>query len=485
MVSQKQSISLLWFRQDLRLKDNPALQCAIERELPVIPIYIMDEKDGASLPMGAASKWWLHYALRDLDESLGSFGSRLILRGGKPMNVFDDLIREFLVEAVYWNKSYEKDLNERDNRVEAYLRSKAIDALSFNASLLFEPQEIQNKSGKPFQVFTPFWKHCQTLPFPKPIRVDLAKIQVPERWPRSSHLKEFTLLPKIGWDAEFYKSWDPTLKGGEKRLREFGRNAIDRYDHQRDFPDVDGTSRLSPYLHFGQLSPRQIWSYLDSTKKLGRLDVERYLSEIGWREFSYHLLYHFPHTPYDPLREKYTHFPWKKEERLLTAWKKGETGYPIVDAGMRQLWTTGWMHNRVRMITASFLVKHLLQPWQEGVEWFWDTLVDADLANNTQGWQWVAGCGADAAPYFRIFNPISQGEKLDREGSYVRRWVPELKKMPAGYIHHPWKASGEILAQAGVVLGKTYPFPIIEHSEGRRQALAAYQRFRQLVTKSK
>jgi deoxyribodipyrimidine photo-lyase len=462
----------------LRLKDNPALQSAIERGLPIVPIYILDEKDEVSLPMGAASKWWLHYALCDLDEFLMEFGSRLILGRGKPIDVFNDFIEKHEVEAVYWNKSYEIDSDQRDKKIKLHLRAKGIDVQSFNASLLFEPQEIQNKAGKPFQVFTPFWKHCRTLPVPKAIKVDLAKMRAPGRWPRSSKLAGFSLRSKIGWDAAFYKNWDPTLKGGEKRLRQFVKKAVDNYDHHRDFPEVDGTSRLSPYLHFGQLSPRQIWSSLNSAKKLGSPDADRYLSELGWREFSYHLLYHFPHTPYAPLREEFAHFPWKKNERLIRAWQKGETGYPIVDAGMRQLWATGWMHNRVRMIVASLLVKHLLQPWQDGAEWFWDTLVDADLASNTQGWQWAAGCGADAAPYFRIFNPMLQGEKFDRKGEYVRRWVPELKKLPTSYIHEPWKAPDLLLEQSGVSLGQNYPFPIIEHMEGRRQALAAYQNFK-------
>ncbi len=473
---------LLWFRQDLRLEDNPALAAAIASERPVVPVYIWDEAGDWS--PGGASRWWLHHALEDLAKSLAGHGLRLALRTGDSAEELKRLIAETGAGAVYWNRCYEPAAIARDKAIKQALKDAGLEAESFNASLLFEPWEIQNKSGKPFQVFTPYWKRCREFPTPAVAKVPLGKLAVPATWPDSEALEELGLLPEIKWDAGFYEAWTPTRRAGLQRLTAFAKEAVSAYGSQRDRPDVDGTSRLSPYLHFGQIGPREVFAAFREKGSDDSVGGRKYLAEIGWREFSYHLLYHFPETPERALREQFADFPWRKNRRHLQAWQRGQTGYPIVDAGMRQLWATGWMHNRVRMIAASLLVKHLLQPWQAGAEWFWDTLVDADLASNTQGWQWTAGCGADAAPYFRVFNPITQGEKFDPEGEYVRQWVPELKRLPDKYLHKPWEAPENLLAACGVELGDSYPEPIVGHFEGRSRALAAFEELKKQSGKS-
>ena len=475
--------TLVWFRQDLRLQDNPALLAAVRRGGSVLPVYILDDAGDARWPAGGASRWWLHHSLAALDASLRERGSRLLLARGDSGVVLNDLIRQTGATAVYWNRRYEPAAIARDGAIKATLASAGLEAKSFNAALLFEPHTVKNKSGGPFQVFTPFWKHCLTLPVEAPVRLPAGPLSAPAKWPRSVDLGELGLLPTIAWDAGFRRHWSPGEAGALKRLRQFVGGAMADYADKRNLPDIDGTSALSPHLHFGDLGPRQIWAAVqaegrDSGVFPPNRGAQVFLSEVGWREFSYHLLFHFPHTPEQPLRTEFAAFPWRTDAKQLRAWQRGRTGYPIVDAGMRQLWTTGWMHNRVRMIVASFLVKHLRLSWQAGADWFWDTLVDADLAANTLGWQWTAGCGADAAPYFRIFNPILQGLKFDPEGHYVRRWVPELARLPVEFLHKPWEAPMHVLADAGVTLGRTYPPPMVDHGEARDAALAALESIR-------
>ncbi len=464
---------LVWFRQDLRIEDNPALAAALKTGRPLIPLYIYAPEEEAAWAPGGASKWWLHHALEALDEKLQECGSRLILRTGDSLEVLLDICKTHQVSDVFWNRRYEPAIIKRDAQIKQELRARDIGVESFSASLLFEPHTIQNRSGKPFRVFTPFWKHLRTLPIEAPVPVDIKALIAPPKAPRSQALQSLKLLPDIPWDKGFYQHWDPGLKAAGTTLNEFVQQRARHYKNKRDLPAVNGTSRLSPYLHFGQLGPRQVWQAVLQTGSVDGPGEYTFLSEVGWREFAHHLIFHFPETPDQALNKSYSQFPWQPDDTYLKAWQTGQTGYPIVDAGMRQLWQTGWMHNRVRMITASFLVKHLLQPWQQGAKWFWDTLVDADLASNTMGWQWTAGCGADASPYFRIFSPMLQGAKFDSEGEYIRTWVPELKQMPAKYIHQPWEAPYGVLQQAGVKLGASYPEPVIDHKTGRERALAA------------
>ncbi|MDQ5978031.1 MAG: deoxyribodipyrimidine photo-lyase [Verrucomicrobiota bacterium] len=480
MVSASPYSTIVWFRQDLRLQDNPALAAAVARGGAVVPVFILDDAAEGRWPMGGASRWWLHQSLAALADALRERGSQLVLARGEGAAVLRGLIKSTGADAVYWNRRYEPAVIARDKELKAGL---GVEAKSFNAALLFEPHTVQNKAGGPFQVFTPFWKHCLSLKVEEPVRLPLKTLPAPETWPHSLALGELNLLPEIAWDAGFAQAWEPGEAGAQRRLKKFIASAMDGYGEQRNRPDVHGTSALSPYLHFGDLGPRQVWAAVKaSAKGSGVFPPSRgaqvFLSEVGWREFAHHLLFHFPHTPEAPLRTEFGAFPWRSDAPQRRAWQRGRTGYPIVDAGMRQLWTTGWMHNRVRMIVASFLVKHLRLSWQAGADWFWDTLVDADLASNTLGWQWTAGCGADAAPYFRIFNPMLQGAKFDPEGAYVRRWVPELAKLPTEFIHSPWDAPMTVLAQAGVTLGRTYPLPIVDHAEARTAALAALQTIR-------
>ncbi len=474
--------TIIWFRQDLRLQDNPALAAALQRG-PVLPVYILDAAGEGDWPAGGASRWWLHHSLASLDASLRERGSRLLLARGESGAVLRSLLQQTEATAVYWNRRYEPAKIARDRTLKADLLAADVDARSFNASLLFEPHTVQNKSGGPFQVFTPFWRHCLTLPVEAPGKLPTGEFPAPPKWPASLALAELELRPTIKWDAGLAAAWEPGERAALKRLKKFSAGAMAEYADRRNLPGIGGTSALSPHLHFGEIGPRQIWAAVRAlSKDTGVFPANRgsqvFLGEVGWREFAYHLLFHFPQTPAEPLRREFAAFPWRKNTRQLRAWQRGLTGYPIVDAGMRQLWATGWMHNRVRMIVASFLVKHLQLSWQEGAAWFWDTLVDADLANNTLGWQWTAGCGADAAPYFRIFNPFLQGAKFDPEGNYVRRWVPELARLPAPFIHQPWEAPLPVLAEAGVRLGDNYQQPLVDHGEARAAALAAYQSIR-------
>jgi deoxyribodipyrimidine photo-lyase len=477
--------TLLWFRQDLRLQDNPALQAALGRGAPIIPLYILDEAGEGAWPAGGASRWWLHHALASLEAALREHGSRLVIRRGNSRAVLRELVNATEATAIYWNRRYEPAIIARDKVIKTEFAAGGRDVKSFNGALLNEPHTVLNKQGRPFQVFTPYWRTCLALPVAAPIKFTAQAFPAPAGWPRGLELAELELRPRLAWAAGFGETWQPGEAGAAKRLARFAAKAMSDYADDRNRPDRDGTSMLSPWLHTGELSPRQIWAAVKArSKETGVFPPSNgarvFLAEVGWREFAHQLLFHFPHTPEQPLREEFARFPWAEDLQgeKLTAWQRGQTGYPIVDAGMRQLWHTGWMHNRVRMVAASFLVKHLRLSWTHGAAWFWDTLVDADLANNTLGWQWTAGCGADAAPYFRVFAPVLQGTKFDPAGDYVRRWVPELARLPAAHIHAPWEAPAEVRTAAGVVLGENYPWPIVEHATARNAALAAFKQLR-------
>jgi deoxyribodipyrimidine photo-lyase len=425
--------SIVWFRLDLRLADNLALNVAVKRGGAVVPVFIWAPEEESPWPPGAASRWWLHQSLEALSADLRARGSHLIIRRGPTLDTLRVLMNETGADAIFWNRRYEPALIARDKKVENLLPAE-----NFNSALLIEPWELP----KPYRVFTPFWRACleqikpsTPLPMPK-------QIPAPRTRRKSLPLASLGLQPKIDWAAGFRRAWQPGEAGAHKQLRRFKRAALSGYRSGRDRPDIVGTSRLSPHLHFGEISPRQIWHSAAKAE---------YLRQLGWREFAHHLLFHFPHTTDAPLRADFARLPWRHDAKALKAWQHGMTGFPLVDAGMRELWTTGWMHNRVRMVVASFLVKDLLIPWQEGARWFWDTLVDADLANNTLGWQWTAGCGADAAPFFRVFNPALQAEKFDPLGAYLRHWVPEARTTE-------------------------YPTPIVDHRRARERALEAFEK---------
>jgi deoxyribodipyrimidine photo-lyase len=474
---------LIWFRNDLRLGDNPALSAAIARGGAVIPVFIWSPDEEGTWKPGAASRWWLHQSLVQLDRGLRSLGSRLIVRRGPIVESLTSLIQSTGADAVSWNRRYEPAFVRCDRIVEQKLQRLDVRAETFPGGLLFEPWEILTKERQPFRVFGPFWKACLARQ-PSPPLLAPRLWPSPSRWPKSQPIESLELEPKIDWTAGFRQVWQPGERGAREQLEKFRQHALIGYVRGRNRPDDRGTSRLSPHLHFGEITPRQVWHEVTavrtdngSGRTLATARV-KFLAELGWREFAHHVLFHFPRTSDRPLRENFGHFPWSRNPRALAAWQRGKTGFPIVDAGMRELWTTGWMHNRMRMIVASFLTKDLLISWREGARWFWNTLLDADLANNTLGWQWTAGCGADAAPFFRIFNPILQGRKFDPKGEYVRHWIPELRSLPLRFLHEPWKASSEELAAADVQLGKTYPRPIVEHRESRRAALEAFRSIR-------
>ncbi|QDT52488.1 Deoxyribodipyrimidine photo-lyase [Caulifigura coniformis] len=471
-----QTAVILWLRHDLRLSDHAVLESLARRGGPVIPVFILDETAEGEWPPGGASKWWLHHSLEKLDDDLKSLGSRLILRNGRTETELSRLADETGATAVHCHRRYEPAARKIERDVATRLTKDGVEFESFPGHLLFEPDDIRTQQDRPYQVFTPYWKACQKrastidAPLGKP-----RSLNVPSKWPRSEALSDLQLLPTIPWDREFGDVWTPGEAGAHARLSAL-RKSIADYPTERNRPDHEGSSRLSPHLHFGEINPRQVWKAVHKWIDDGVVTAAAasvFLAELGWREFTHHVLHHFPFTPKTALREEFRRFPWKHSQSYERAWQRGLTGYPIVDAGMRQLWRTGWMHNRVRMIVGSFLTKDLRHNWLDGARWFWDTLVDADLAQNTFNWQWVGGCGADAAPYFRVFNPTLQGKKFDPEGAYVRKWVPELVNCPTKWIHEPWAAPTADLAQAGITAGKDYPEPIVDHAEARDDALEA------------
>ena len=473
------SVTIVWFRHDLRLDDNPALAAAAARGR-VVPVFIHAPDEEAPWEPGAASRWWLHHSLERLATALAKAGAPLVIRRGPSLAALESLAREFAATHVAWNRRYEPAVIRRDTTIKQALAAAGLEAESFNGGLLFEPMHVATKEGRPYQVFTPFWRALLARdeppePHAAPRRLSAAP---PRTGGTSVAIESLGLLPTIDWAGTMRTTWTPGESAARRRLDGFLTRSLGGYGSDRDRPDHDGTSGLSPHLHFGEISPRRVWHAV--REAVGGTPAatitgspEVYLRELGWREFASHLLYHFPHTTDTPLKAAYAKFPWARDPVGLRAWQRGRTGFPVVDAGMRQLWATGWMHNRVRMIVASFLVKDLRITWLEGARWFWDTLVDADLAANTLGWQWAAGCGADAAPYFRVFNPTSQGRKFDPAGAYVRRWVPELARLPTADIHEPTAADAADLARAGLTIGRGYPEPIVDHAEARKAALAA------------
>ncbi len=475
--------TIIWFRRDLRLTDNPALAAAVEHGGPIVPVFIWSPEEEGSWAPGSASRWWLHQSLAQLAESLARLGSKLIVRIGPSLPTLRTLVRATRADAVFWNHRYEPESVAQDHHVEEDLCKNGLCVKTFNATLLFEPSEILNQQRRPFQVFSAYWRAVSKLAEPQSPVAAPRQLSAPRKWPASIPLDELGLQPSVDWVRGIRAAWKPGERSAHQQLRRFLKTAFIDYPTGRDRPDQIGTSRLSPHLHFGELSPRQVWCAVRARQGRSRASgaaaaAEAILRELGWREFANQLLYHFPDTTVKPLKARFAKFPWTRAPQKLRAWQRGYTGYPIVDAGMRELWTTGWMHNRIRMIVASFLVKHLLIDWREGAAWFWDTLVDADLANNTLGWQWVAGCGADAAPYFRIFNPVLQGRKFDPNGAYVSKWIPELAKLPAKWIHAPWEAPASVLQLAEIELGTEYPPPIVDHAAARRSALAALAEIR-------
>lgn len=438
-------------------------------------MYILDDPADQQWPPGGASRWWLHQALVSLNKTLAG---KLNIYAGDPLEILSRLAKDVNAKGVFWNRCYEPQSIERDATIKVSLKEAGLQVQSFNGSLLWEPWQVLKKDATPYKVFTPYYrrgclqKQAPRRPLAEPLNMQLLKTE------NSLSVEDLALLPVIGWDKKMHEHWDISEEGAKDRLDEFVFNGIQDYREGRNFPNKTNVSRLSPYFHFGQMSVNTAWYAANDAAALidDEANLDTFLSELGWREFSYYLLYHFPALPTENLQPRFNVFPWAKDtDAELEAWKKGKTGYPLVDAGMRELWQTGYMHNRVRMVVGSFMVKNLLIHWHSGERWFWDCLVDADLASNSASWQWIAGCGADAAPFFRIFNPITQSEKFDKQGDYIRRFVPELADMPAKYIHAPWLAPAEILTAAGVVIGADYPAPIVDIKESREKALAAFK----------
>lgn len=465
--------TILWFRQDLRLQDNPALRQAAA-EGKVLPLYILDDHNTNDWSMGAASRWWLHESLEKLNAQLDD---KLWVLSGDPIRLIPELMQSKGINSIHWNRCYEPWSIKRDSKLKSLLDAEQLSATSHNGSLLWEPWTRLKKDGEPYKVFTPFYKNAISVGteidsiLGEPPALDLADCEQDKK-----KLTNLNLLPSIKWYAGFAETFTPGETGAWEKMEAFIENGVQNYKKGRDYPALNSVSRISPHLHFGEIAPHRVWKQAEAAGSLAgcEAEAEHFQRELAWREFSYSLLYHFPTLTEANLNERFDSFPWLEDSELLKAWQQGKTGYPLVDAGMRELWTTGYMHNRVRMIVGSFLVKNLMQHWQHGARWFWDCLLDADLPNNTCSWQWVAGCGADAAPYFRIFNPLTQSQKFEA-APYIRRYVPELAKLSDKAIHEPAILSEAELSQAGIELGKTYPKPIVDLKASRERALEAYQ----------
>jgi deoxyribodipyrimidine photo-lyase len=464
--------AIWWIRRDLRLDDNPALQKAVAAGT-LLPVYIHADAEEGAWRLGGAQKWWLARSLASLAKSVEAKGSRLVILEGEAAKVLSDLVRKLDVDLVVWNRRFEPAPLAQERRVEAALDALGVQWSAFCGNHLFDPEEVATKEGRPYQVYTPFARNVRGRATPAKPRGTPAALPSADGAPSGVTIARLDLEPKPDWAAGFRERWTPGEDAALARLKTFAAGKIANYPLGRDVPSDDGTSAMSPHLAFGEIGIRRIWHAAQGSSTAAPEAIDKYHAELLWREFATHVLYHFPRTDLAPLRAEYARFPWRNDRDALRAWQQGRTGYPLVDAGMRQLWTTGWMHNRVRMVVASFLVKHLLLPWQDGARWFWDTLVDADLASNSLGWQWAAGCGADAAPYFRIFNPTSQAEKFDAQAAYIRRWVPELARVPAALAIAPFDAPPLALRGVGVTLGVEYPHPVVEHVRARERALAA------------
>ncbi|TVQ80741.1 MAG: deoxyribodipyrimidine photo-lyase [Bradymonadales bacterium] len=460
------SLCVVWLRRDLRLDDHPALNAASKTKLPVICLYVLEEGPNADWAPGSATKVWLDHSLKSFSKELEALNQKLIIRKGEAKRVLKEFCQELKVEKVFWNERYEPNDRKIDDQVFEELSDLGVHCRRLQGDVILSPELLKTSQEKPYQVFTPFFRAFLQNPHRQDPCPRVSELPRPRLFPSSLALESLDLLPAHPWAERLIENWRPGIDGARSQLKDFQKSAIGNYSRDRDFPAVRGTARLSPYLHFGEISPRRLWSHIQKTMGK-RKGPELFLRELGWREFAHYLLFHFPSLPNENLKGEFDHFPWRSPQESasdLSAWQKGETGYPIIDAGMRELWQTGWMHNRVRMIVASFLVKHLRIHWLEGAKWFWDTLVDANLGNNTLGWQWAAGTGPDAAPYFRIFNPILQSKKFDPKGEYIKKWLPEYTDWEPSKIHEPW-----LYGNAD---------PIIDHQEARKQALDAYEKIK-------
>lgn len=475
--------TIVWFRKDLRIHDHQALSEAVKRGI-IIPIFIWSKDEEQYLTANAPSLWWLHHSLLALQQTFQKkYGVSIIIREGTSLDVLIDIIQETKADAVYFNERYEPAMIEIDQVIIHRLNIDKIEVRTFHSHLIFKPYSIFNLSGDPYKIFTPYWKKCLKEPIPRPFPIPRF-IQADNQDVSTLSVEQLNLLSTIRSHKKFHQYWTPGENGAISAWEKFIDNGLDNYKFGRDFPHLNDVSRLSAHLAWGDISPKAIWysadHFLQNSENIGckaqlEEQVEAFKRQLVWRDFGYHQLIHFPNITHKPLREQFQAFPWEDNHQDFINWKKGMTGYPLIDAGMRELWETGTIHNRVRMVVASFLVKHLLIPWTKGAQWFQETLVDFDLANNSMGWQWASGCGLDSAPYFRIFNPMIQSEKFDKNGDYIRSWIPELAKLPFPYIHRPWDAPAHILESAKITLGETYPHKIIDHDFARKRALAGYE----------
>jgi deoxyribodipyrimidine photo-lyase len=475
----KKEISIYWIRQDLRLNDNPALYESVKNGA-IVPVYILDDINAGEHQLGGASRVWLHCSLEMLNKDLQN---KIIFFKGDPLKILTHLCETENINKIYWNRVYEPWGIKRDKKIKESLKIKGIEINSFNGSLLWEPWQVLKNDGTPYRVFTPYYRRgCYNaiqprMPLNIPDKIEYYDIKNNN----GLDIDSLNLLPNHQWKDKIINNWGIGEKAAEQRLEKFIDFEIDGYKEGRNFPNKKNVSRLSPHLHWGEISPNTVWYKIWNLQQLGIKkfqDTDTFLSEMGWREFSYYLLYYFPDLPRKNLQKKFDNFSWDINSSFLEAWQKGQTGYPVIDAGMRELWSTGYMHNRLRMIVGSFLVKNLLLHWHEGEKWFWDCLIDADLASNSAGWQWIAGCGADAAPYFRVFNPITQGLKFDPNGDYIRKFIPEIALLPNKYIFNPWEAPDEVLKKAKVKLGENYPRPIVDIKISREKALSTFAKLK-------